>query len=272
MSDDFGNTINTAIWSEIAQPDNPFVADKCYCHGYDVFDDVLGNAGFIEYLYLLFMGERPNPNQVAALNLLAIALANPGPRDPSVHGAMAAYVSGTPAANALMAALAIGAGSHQGAREVMLAMTRCDACGTDLPAWQQALQNPVTASRLGIWPENNNPAGFDPYGSLIAAPALRTLEKLLPLLDNSLLSWLAQQRLQLEALAGRPFTLLGIAAAAFSSLGFKPAQGEMLTLLLRLPGAAVHALEQKERGFRQFPFFSIDLEHDPKSSPIPEAT
>lgn len=29
----------------------------------------------------------------------------------------------------------------------------------------------------------------------------------------------------------------------------------MLYLLLRLPGAAVHALEQKRYGFKRFPFF-----------------
>ena len=37
----------------------------------------------------------------------------------------------------------------------------------------------------------------------------------------------------------------------------------MLHLLLRLPGAAVHALEQKGYGHKNFPFFRIELENDP---------
>jgi citrate synthase len=37
----------------------------------------------------------------------------------------------------------------------------------------------------------------------------------------------------------------------------------MLHLLLRLPGAAVHALEQKDYGYKNFPFFQIELENDP---------
>jgi len=37
----------------------------------------------------------------------------------------------------------------------------------------------------------------------------------------------------------------------------------MLHLMLRLPGAAVHALEQKEYGYKNFPFFSAELENDP---------
>ena len=55
----------------------------------------------------------------------------------------------------------------------------------------------------------------------------------------------------------------GVAAAALRDLGFAPAQGEMLFLLLRLPGAAVHALEQKEYGHKNFPFFRIELDNDP---------
>ena len=34
----------------------------------------------------------------------------------------------------------------------------------------------------------------------------------------------------------------------------------MLFLMLRLPGAAAHALEQGEMGFRKFPFYTIEQE------------
>jgi len=37
----------------------------------------------------------------------------------------------------------------------------------------------------------------------------------------------------------------------------------MLFLLLRLPGVAVHALEQKDYGHKNFPFFKVELENDP---------
>jgi citrate synthase len=40
----------------------------------------------------------------------------------------------------------------------------------------------------------------------------------------------------------------------------------MLYLLLRLPGAAVHALEQRDGGYKNFPFFSVELENDPGSA------
>jgi citrate synthase len=49
-------------------------------------------------------------------------------------------------------------------------------------------------------------------------------------------------------------------------LGFTPDQGEMLHLLLRLPGAAAHALEQREQGHKDFPFFALDLLDDPRGA------
>ncbi|MDP3441125.1 MAG: hypothetical protein Q8R95_16115, partial [Azonexus sp.] len=77
------------------------------------------------------------------------------------------------------------------------------------------------------------------------------------------LGWLANNRLELEKLAGLPLNQAGVAAAAFSDLGFSPKEGEMLYLLLRLPGAAAHALEQEANGFKNFPFCAVDLTDDP---------
>jgi len=36
--------IRTAIWDEEAEPDNPFVAVRSYCRGYDVFGELLGDV------------------------------------------------------------------------------------------------------------------------------------------------------------------------------------------------------------------------------------
>jgi citrate synthase len=36
----------------------------------------------------------------------------------------------------------------------------------------------------------------------------------------------------------------------------------MIHLLLRLPGAAMHALEQRPLGYKKFPFGTVELEDD----------
>ena len=77
------------------------------------------------------------------------------------------------------------------------------------------------------------------------------------------LSWLVSQREEMERIAGHPLDISGVAAAAFADLGFSPNEGEMLYLLLRLPGAAAHSLEQGSYGFKNFPFYPVELEDDP---------
>lgn len=250
------------LWAEEAEPDNPFAAGACFCSGYDVYGEILQQATYPEYLYLLFRGERPAPHITRALEILSIAIANPGPRDPSVHAAMSAGVGGSPAAAALMAALAAGAGVAGGAREVFLAMQQWAQCGCDLKAWQEAFAAPATQSKMQVWPEAEYPPGFCAYGSSCPQPVRQTLQALDAVIESGCIRWLVRNREHLEQLADHPLAMTGVIAAALTDMGFAPATGEMLTLLLRLPGAAAHALEQGENGFRHFPFFAIEIGHD----------
>lgn len=254
--------VHTRIWLEEPEPDNAFVTRAAYCHGYDVFGELLGRVRWVDMLFLLFRGEAPSSTQAAVLEDLALALANPGPRDPSVHAAMCAGTGGSTAAAGLMAALSVGAGQHGGAREVFQAMALWQACGTDLAAWTRALVQPE-AQVAGIWPTSDHPPGFDPHADRMAPLALRLLAHLESHPDSRRLAWLHGQRPALEAVAGLPLALTGVVAATLADLGFTAEQGEMLYLLLRLPGAAAHALEQRAIGPRHFPFFEIDLLNDP---------
>lgn len=254
--------IRTRIWQEEPEPDNPFATKTAHCHGYDVYGGMLGRARFVEMLYLLFRGEAPANWQSKLLETLAVALANPGPRDPAVHAAMGGGVGGSTSAACLIAALAVGAGQLSGGREVFLAMEAWKACGTDLDVWQRRLVTPPDET-ASIWPTPEHPPGFDPHGVSTATTVMQALTCLAGLSTEARLPWLAINRTSLETAAGRPLAMSGVAAAAFSDLGFPPEQGEMLYLLLRLPGAAAHALEQRQQNYKNFPFFSIELENDP---------
>lgn len=254
--------IRTRIWREEAEPDNPFAARAAYCHGYDVYGGMLGQSRWVEMLYLLFRGEAPTSTQSEMLEAVAVALANPGPRDPSVHAAMCGGVGGSTAAACLIAALAVGAGQLSGGREVFLAMDAWNSCGTDLDAWLRRLATPPDAA-ASIWPTPEHPPGFDPHGVSTSTIVKQALSCFAVMSAEPRLCWLEANRPSLEAAAGRPLAMTAVAAAAFSDLGFTPEQGEMLHLLLRLPGAAAHALEQWQYGHKKFPFFSLELENDP---------
>jgi citrate synthase len=193
---------------------------------------------------------------------LALALANPGPRDAAVHAAMCGGVGGSTAAATLMAALAVGAGQNGGAREVYLAMSSWQVCQLDLLKWQARLST-EPSKRPDVWPELEHPPGFDPHGVSTPLPITQMLDHFASYDCGPHLSWLRQQRSTLEQAAGLPLATTGIAAAVLHQLGFSPEQGEMLFLLLRLPGAAAHALEQWQNGYRNFPFYPLELTDDP---------
>src|SRR5208283_4321514 len=97
--------IHTRIWREEPEPDNPFATRAAYCRGYDVFGQMVGNARWVEMLVLLFRDELPDAAGLDMLEALAVALANPGSRDPSVHAAMCSGVGGSSAAASLIAAI-----------------------------------------------------------------------------------------------------------------------------------------------------------------------
>jgi citrate synthase len=252
-------TITTKIWNEVPEEDNPFAAKACYCSGFDVYGDLLGKASYVEYLYLLFKLEPPSQNQARLLEGLAVALANPGIRDHSVRGAMNAGAGGSTHASALVAALTVGAGNLGGGREVYNMVKCWEQCGTDLGAWEEAIKNPQEEERIDVWLPMEHAPGFDPNGVSCSLPVKQTLTYLVQFGESKNLAWLEANRESLEAFAGCPLSMSGVAATAFHELELTPNQAEMLFLLLRLPGAAVHALEQEELGWRRYPFFNDGL-------------
>jgi len=257
--------ITTRIWNETAEEDNPFAASACYCAGYDVYGDLLGKASYIEYLYLLFKLERPSISQVRLLEGLAIALANPGPRDHSVRAAMCAGVGGSTHASALIAAISVGAGNLGGGREVFTAVQYWNQCGVDLDAWTAMIKEPPVEERADVWMPMEHPPGFDPNGVSCPAPVRQTLDYLAEVSGAENLIWLEQNRPALEEAAELPLAMSGVAAAVMVALELSPEQSEILYLLLRLPGAAVHSLEQEKLGWRKYPFFGdgLKLLNDP---------
>lgn len=265
---DPADVIHTRIWREEAEGDNPFATRKASCRGYDVFGQMVGRTRWVEMLFLLFRDELPATATLDAMEALAVALANPGPRDPSIHAAMCGGVGGSSAAASLIAALSVGAGRYRGARDVFDAMTAWQACGTDANALAAQLGD-LSEHEVEIWPSREHPPGFDPHGVSTPLPVMQLLETLARIAATPNLLWLADHRPELETALGLPMDISGVAAAALSDFGFSPAEGEMLYLLLRLPGAAAHALEQQALGYKHFPFYPVELQDDPANKALP---
>lgn len=263
--------LQTAIWQELPEADNAFATKQAFCHGYDVYGDVLTKASYSEYLYLLFKGERPTSQQALLLDKLAIVVANLGPRDHSIRAAMNGGVGGSTAAGCLMAALAVGAGQYGGAHEVFHALNIWQFAGQDINRCQQAMTQLLTNKEVDIWQPMEHVAGFDPHSVSCPTIILQSLEYLVGLMPNGYLAWLLNNRLELEQIAKGTLAMTGVFAAACLDLDFNAEQAEMLFLQLRLSGAAVHALEQQQLGWKKFPYVSqlIDLQKDAPVFPMP---
>lgn len=256
MSDE---VIRSKLWQEEAVENNPFSTAKCLCAGYDVYGELIHKASWFEYLYVLFKHERPSAEQARLLESLALVIANPGPRDLSVRAAMNAGVGGSTSAASLMAALAVGAGEYGGAHEVAIAVDLWQHCGDDKEKWLQAIHYPETPEITDIWTNMEHVPGFDPNADEVAPVVLQSLEFLNSRHPGCCLQFLLQQREWFENEIKSPLSFAGVAAAALADLEFSDDQAEMLFLMLRLPGAAVHALEQKSYGWRNYPFFNDGL-------------
>lgn len=261
--------IHTRIWLEEPEPDNPFATRAAFCRGYDVYGEMLGRVSWTQMILLLFLGEAPSAQHEVLFESLAVVLANPGPRDPSVHAAMCGGVGGSPAAANLMAALAVGAGQYTGAREVRTAMLGWETCGTDLDKWRAWRADIMQTEVAQIWSTPQHTPGFDPHGTSVPTTVRQALMHLGTLSPGPRLPWLAREHQSLGNALGGTLAMSGVAAATLADIGLSPDQGEMLYLLLRLPGAAAHALEQRGYGYKKFPFYPVELEDDPATKTKP---
>jgi citrate synthase len=104
---------------------------------------------------------------------------------------------------------------------------------------------------------------------MAALPVLQTLDCLSEIYPSGSLAWLQEHREALETHAERPLAMTGVVSAAFADLAFNPQEGEILYLLLRLPGAAAHGLEQHMQ-WKKYPFFKNGLVLTDDPGPIKE--
>lgn len=249
----FAERIETEIWLEQPSADNPYIAAAAYCHGYDL-QDLLTHCSYWEFIYLLLTGRRCTPEQRVLLEKLGIVLANPGPRHPATRAVMAAAVSRTEPENVLPLGLSVLAGAHLGATEVSESMSflrRAVKRDAAAEAAQCASAPAQDATR-----KDTHPApGFGTHfgGSDALACSLASVLVALPGAGRAL-AWSDRFARELEARGAGSWLMPGLAAAAFTDLGFHPRSGAALFQWLSAPGLMAHAGEMANKPLTAFPF------------------
>lgn len=251
----FAEKATTAIWQEIPLENNPYIAERTLCHGYDI-NDLVGKRSFIDVLYLLFKAELPIKPHHGLLEKLMIGLCHPGLRHNATRAAMNAGVGKTEAVHILPIALTVMGGKYLGAGEVQAAMRFLK---------QSRDQDPEVV--LAAQPEN----GTDlQKGDARIAPGFGSYYGGIDVLANRLASSLSNHSVTRTLDWGIEFSRLledrnmgllmpGVAAAAFLDLGFDSRAGACLFQLLSAPGLLAQGLEMSLKPITAMPF--ITQEH-----------
>jgi len=246
----------TRIWQEEAAPDNPYLAARCRCHGYDLME-LMRKRSFVDVFFLLFSGELPSKEQARLLESLMIALINPGPRHPATRAAMNAGVGSTFPQHILPIALSVGGGSFLGGEEVEQAMRFLRSQQQKDPLLLAAeLLRGAERPEEGDWhvaPGFGSRYGsVDPLAREMAAECAR-----LPASGGSL-AW-GESFAEAIKPEGLGWVATGVAAAVLCDLGFHPRTGAGLFQIFCAPGLLAHGLELANKPVTAMPF--LDGEH-----------
>jgi citrate synthase len=247
--DIFTQKAKTKIWHEQPSADNPYVAQTCRIHGYDI-EELSGSISYTDAIYLNIKGEIPTPDKKALLNAIFVALSNLGPRHPATRAVMSAAVSKTKISHLLPIGLSVLSGDVSGANEVEAAV-KFIRKNINKPAASVAELSVKTKQ------DPNSPIitpGFGTHYGAIDLIAERFANKLstYPAADRAI-QWGIDYATALKPY-GYGWRLTGVAAACFADIGFPPRASGGLFQLAAAPGLLAHGLEMCSQSVTAMPF------------------
>jgi len=244
----FADKTETRIWHEKPSDDNPYNAQQCLCHGYDILE-LAQKRSFADVLFLLFRGELPNPQEARTLETLLILFINPGPRHASTRSAMTASISKADPGHLLPISLGILSATDVGESIRFFRKSARKPANEIAKDLLSTLEHDTDSDRI-IAP------GFgSSYGSVdnMAQHYAQLLQNLPG--EHQALSWGMEFARQIKH-ENLGWLATGVVAATLSDLGFRPNAGTGLYQLLSAPGLLAHGLEMSNKPITAMPFIS----------------
>jgi len=250
-NESFVEKTRTNIWHEVPVDENPYIAESCHCHGYDLIE-LMQKKSYVEVLFLLFRGELAKPDQTRLLEKLMIALINPGPRHPATRAAMNAGVGKTDSVHILPIALSIMGGEHLGAGSIEPAMRFLRKHLKADP--KSVVQDLLTSTHKPGEGDRIVAPGFGSrFGGVDQIP-LQVANSLLDMpASGKCLTW-GHQFARALGDENMGWLATGLAAATFADLGFQPRMGPGLFQILSAPGLFAHGIELSNKPTTSMPF------------------
>jgi citrate synthase len=227
--------------------------------GYSI-EQLIGNVGFVEMIYLMTRGELPSPAAAQLLEAALVSAVDHGPQAPSIAVARMAITCGVSMNNAMASAINMLGDVHGGAGEQCVRLfnaiaERLGGTGTaDARRLAEAVTLEInTLEQQGI----SHVPGFGHRFHRLDPRAPRLLE----LVDNAATTGAVSGRYaaiarvieaQLAQRVGRvvPMNIDGATGVIFAELGFAPPLCRGLFVLSRSVGALAHAFEEMQSGQR----------------------
>jgi citrate synthase len=257
--DPFEDKTKTAIWKEIPDKENEYVANQAKCYGYFLVHLVEKGYGQSDINYLMLKGELPNEHQRALWDALAVALSSPGPRHPATRSVMEAGVSKTQSTHYLPIGLMIlGGEKAAGSVEPIMRFMRKNK-GKEVTEFTHGL----IEQYLGVENDLEIAPGFGPqfeqreeYPINIA----RSIQLKFKDAELLFLNWALKVDEAVKD-AGCGLKMPGLASAILLDLGFHPRMGCGIYQMLSAPGLLAHGLEMMNKPLSYMPFVKDENYH-----------
>ena len=249
----FAEKLSTQIWREVPAENNPYLAERQLCHGYEL-TALMHEHDATDMLYLMLKRELPGPERKDLLRRFSVAFCSPGPRHPASRAVMNAAASGTEVQHLLPIGLGLLGGTHQGAVNIGRA-TRF--IGRGLNKEPDILARDSVAAFTGTDSDDAEITLVPGFGRLYG-----DIDPWAQRLASSLADspgagrGLAWARAFAEALAPSNYGWLtsGVAAAACVDLGLPARAAIALFQLVAGPGLMAHGLEMAGKTIHDLPF------------------
>ncbi|SMH27753.1 citryl-CoA lyase [Mesorhizobium australicum] len=222
--------------------------------GYAI-EDLIGNVGFVDQIWLMLRGERPSRVQARLLEAALVAAVDHGPQAPSIATARMAMTCGVGLNNAVASGVNLLGSIHGGAGEQALefyeGIRAAMASGVSIDS---AVAEAVDA-RLAV----KRP--IEGFGHRFHRKVDPRTPRLLKLLDEAraqgaiggdycAIGRTVEKRLLAVKRRPLPMNIDGITACLYGELGFPPPLARGLFILSRSVGILAHAWEQSRQGGR----------------------
>lgn len=222
--------------------------------GYPI-EQLIGNAGLVDTIWLMLRGELPTPAEAALLEAAMVASVDHGPQAPSIAIGRMATTCGSPVNAAMASAINVLDDVHGGPGQ------QCMELYLEIDAERDSAGGLDTAVRLVLQRRREAGEKYLPGFGHRFHPLDPRTPRLLELVDDAVAAGVVEGRfaaigravegaLNADRAVPIPMNIDGVTAVIYCELGLTPELGRGVFVLARSVGILAHIAEQLKQGGR----------------------